>query len=153
MFKNYDGVTYNSIHLLLPFKIVWLWLQVHLRDLTCYFNGCTTFAGIDVPQLISCSCYGNFCFQSFSISKSATIKILVYIMHIVYTQMYQTFISMKSYFQRTSGSMNMHILNLNKYCRLHSKSHLYSTHSHQPGERIHFLHNYAISRCNDSFPI
>lgn len=153
MFKNYDGITYNSIHLLLPLKIVWLWLQVHLRNLTCYFNGCTTFAGIDVPQLISCSCYGNFCFQSFSISKSATIKnTCIYNAHCIYTDV-PNFYFNGIYFQRTSGNMNMHISNLNKYCRLHSKSHLYSTHSHQPGERIPFLHYYAISRCSDSFPI
>lgn len=153
LFKNYDGITYNSINLLLPLKIVWLWLQVHLRDLTCYFNGCTTFAGIDVPQLISCSCYVNFCFQSFSISNSAAMKILVYIMHIVYTQMYQTFHFNGIYFQKTLGSMNIHILNLNKYFRLHSKSPLYSTYSLWPGERIPFFHDYARSRCHDSFPV
>lgn len=68
--------------------------------------------------------------QSFSISNSAAMKILVYIMYIVYTQMYQTFHFNGIYFQKTLGSMNIHILNLNKYFRLHSKSpHKYSRYS------------------------
>lgn len=143
--QNCDNITYDSIHFafVTSLKIVWLWHQVHLGDLTHYFNSCIAFDGIDVPQFPH---WLEFLFSIFFflLFKQCCSKITCRSIYntFLYTRY---FISIGYIFKsRISGARNMEFWN---ECWLIAfQKALKSINSHQPNSHIS-----TSSRYNHTF--